>query len=645
MGRKDSKQPLSSSENIQKVEHVDSNSTSEIKRKREFHLNDDDALSRKHNVKKNKLLHKNSTNEMKQSSCLAVLSHDELGWILNFLLTGEVLMLSFCSKSMYHSVFSIVKEQFKYDASEATLTMRDISWTLTGALRTRKQLIVSERNVEKVKEIVKEIATRGGSLHELSRRWIFSVDCSSTEIFEMLSIASRNNMRTTAIVFEKECFNNDAEEFETAITHSELICTQAPMGFHLKNLVLDGMSLSRCDLLKLLSQTNALEKLEITIYSGTEDYIFQDDENNIYVPILESLKFLRINHDSDNGSPEKFSIDLLRLCPQLETFEYIFSCVHEELFISLAKMCPKLTRLIITCTDMETGDNLSEETIYQLLQAFPKLEHVDINLCSEISGDIFKKISEFPFLKYCSITSCYDFLNLSGPICFGGGILPNLEYFNIGAYFNFATTLERENFTTNIRTLAPNLKEFGNMQQFVDKKVLVDLFADTLTTLELDLPQMIKIPPKVTYLTIQIGDGRDLTVPLCSNKPNVMIKKLKLVMKKIGKKRLPSLLPFLEQVATLFPCITHFRLDYFDKRKYVEPILLTLMENTSIWKDLQYSHIDVKKVDKFVKARPRIALNTWRYYDRSSMELQMKDLSVFYYHWLVQDQHSFDEKW
>lgn len=631
-------------------------------------------------------------------SILAKLNMDEVGLIMEFLCTGEILMMSLCSKRWYESICSIVKEKFP------TYVIHDHDnshgWTLTAALRGAKSIsISSHESVEQVSQVVNEIAEQGYSLSSFTKRFN-CVSMDPTTLYDILNTriqqrrdenAATTNVKTVVLKFEddlekKSLYDEDENE---DVSFKDIEIREIPIGFSLKELTLNEMSLDRSTLYRILSKCCALEKLDLlclepVYYSvggdrgrgrgkggfkrgkvlcieDEEDEFYNEQEGLVYVPVLESLKSLTSDSIFDYDAGEKFMIDILKLCPNLEELHYIYQYPVNDWFLShLAKMCPKLKNIKISAYDGATPIELevTDEGIYEFLKALPQLEHVDFYPCCNFLGELFKKIGEFSQLKHFRvIREGYNsgLVTMADDVHFGGGMLPKLEYIGVGRCNNFNTNEELDKFFTTLRSIAPHLKDFGIIfdtdRKLMNGKQIIELFSDSLTHLNLEKASaelISNLPKNLSTLGLMIDNEFASQNMLSLLQPNHGLKRLSLIFTQPIS--LETFQNMIEKLAVhIYPCVTHLELlDVVDRSvsvgghnfkgidNYLDCMFEKILRNPKAWHDLRYvDGVAFSTITRLLKVRPTIRFNL----DESEKHIVLEDeRSNFYYQWLVLDQ-------
>ncbi|KAG2378407.1 hypothetical protein C9374_008550 [Naegleria lovaniensis] len=466
----------------------------------------------------------------KNCGLLSLLSRDEIGIVLEFLFPGQILMISLCSKWCYSWICSVVKEKFsKYAIQGPTMEMNSIEddsdsgessssssssssmndededdqisgWALTRAVRGAKRLFITLENINLVRQVVNEIAERDGSLCELSKRFEFGSVCNSTKIYEILNIRKACHENSTKVVKTMVWkMNNDLEKNSSDhdTSFKEIETKSVPIGFGLKELSFQNVELRREHLFRILTKCCEIEKLDLCIsepqsrrgkpprIEEEEDEFFNKQEGHIFIPVFETLKSLTLNAPYYYDEAEKFMFDILTICPRLEELYYtVNSDIYNSFIIQLAKLCPNLKKIQILCNDDCSSElQVTDEGLYEFLKLLPQLEYVSFHPCSNIRGEIFKKIGEFSQLKYFNITrGSYDQpVPLEKDIHFGGGTLSKLECIDFGSKeYSFNTSEEFDKFVTTLRSVAPHLKYLGDLLDIDvsmdDKKKVVNSF-------------------------------------------------------------------------------------------------------------------------------------------------------------------------
>ncbi|KAG2373492.1 hypothetical protein C9374_012099 [Naegleria lovaniensis] len=621
------------------------------------------------------------------SSSLAKLSFDEIELILEYLLIGELLMMSLCSKWWYQSVCGLVKEKFcKYYIHDD-----DDDWVLTKALRSAKSLSISYANIDQVRTVVDEIVEHGDSLNNFSKRLVFdSID--PTDIYEILSarIVKQESATTTIVktavlgavadLEKRSLTDGESDESHDQVAFKQVEIKEIPIGFGLKELSLNDISLSRIDLYRILSKCCALEKLDLdglqlayyqpfasgkgrggkglrrgksTKIEEDNDEFFNGHEGQVYVPVFGSLKSLTSNAIFDYNAGEKFMVDILKLCPNLEELHYIYQSPVDDSFLRhLSKMCPKLKKFVSEGYDGATPIEIevTDEGLYELMKALPQLEHIHLNPCCNMSGEIFKKLGEFSQLKHFHVNrTSYNngLVDMTSDIHFGGGVLSKLEYIDVGGCYDFETLEEFEKFITSLRSVAPHLKNFGELMfcesrrdssgSIIDKKKLVELFSETIAHLDVDraATDLASILPKnLTSLSMELTQEFVNKNVVTQLQPNYGLKKLTLHLYNDK----PEMGSVIETLAVkIYPCVTHLRLynicfgDNYD-------VLEKILSNPNAWPNLRFMD-GVSNVKEILTIRPNIRLNLEDATDILNENCCSDDeRSAFYYKWLIADQ-------
>ncbi|KAG2387182.1 hypothetical protein C9374_001514 [Naegleria lovaniensis] len=270
-----------------------------------------------------------------------------------------------------------------------------------------------------------------------------------------------------------------------------------PIGYTLKHLTI-RCSCSFEQLLWILTKCKSLESLNLSFYyldskmcndhklcliddsmngeEKSEDKNVQETKQPIefeeyqdhcfFVPIMESMKSLSVLGAFEDNTKERFVLDVIKCCPNLQELEYGFPGLLDDKFLTcLSKMCSKLKAVKLKsysgATPLECV--VSDETVYQFLKSQPFLEHLCIHPCSNISGEIFKKIGEFQQLKELHLlrrTSTHPLVAEARGIYFGGGILHNLTVLDIGDFeFEDYSEEEKLKLKQSLEQVAPNLKK------------------------------------------------------------------------------------------------------------------------------------------------------------------------------------------
>ncbi|KAG2372889.1 hypothetical protein C9374_013096 [Naegleria lovaniensis] len=342
--------------------------------------------------------------------------------------------------------------------------------------------------------------------------------------------------------------------------------------------------------------------------------------------------------------------DILTICPRLEELYYtVNSDIYNSFIIQLAKLCPNLKKIQILCNDDCSSElQVTDEGLYEFLKLLPQLEYVSFHPCSNIRGEIFKKIGEFSQLKYFNITrGSYDQpVPLEKDIHFGGGTLSKLECIDFGSKeYSFNTSEEFDKFVTTLRSVAPHLKYLGDLLDIDvsmdDKKKVVQLFSDTLTDLDVGytVNHLAPILPKnLTSLRMKINDEFVSQNVLNQLQPNHSLKKLSIT---VGRQISPEIIvAIIEKLAVdIYPCVTHLEFYSTTKQKKVSTnphgeIMDTVLSNIKIWPNLLFLDGEVLSMNRILAVRPRL-----RFYSMWDNDLNFDDnVSLFYYQWLVLDQ-------
>ena len=232
-----------------------------------------------------------------------------------------------------------------------------------------------------------------------------SIDISAPITFEETIV--------NTVIIETQDITEDVEKYCRDTQPVKIV--GIPVGFiSLKHLTLK-CSLSFEQLLWILAKCKLLESLTLSciyfnhshkhcnIFNFIDDTTNCDAEHNqqqqqeafekfqdccFFIPIMESMKSLSVMGAFEDDTKERFVLDFVKCCPNLQELKYAFTgFLDDKFFACLSKMCSKLKRI-----ELESYSELKciarDDTFYQFLKSQPFLEYLDVFPCSGIPGEL-----------------------------------------------------------------------------------------------------------------------------------------------------------------------------------------------------------------------------------------------------------------
>ena len=503
-----------------------------------------------------------------------------------------------------------------------------------------ERLWVGNLNLDPITEILKEIAKRNGSIEELSS--FLKLDFDYESVFELLNIRKESptpvQVETLSVKLPD---TNIGRHIYEALESQKFINTieSEPIGYGLKAVEIE-MTLTRSKLFKILTKLKDIEILCLNIehqeYQYTVgglgrgkggvripiiDNITEDrkeafDETFAYIPIFYNLKTLRVDKYFNDTC---CIFDILGLFPNLEHFYLISSTsVDDDQLELICKFCPKLKTLDIASDDGSTQIELdiTDEGLLKFLEKQSSIEVIDLEPVSCITGAILKKLGDFPTLKSFRAQRVWyegGYEEQDEDVYFGGNPNPKLEYIDIGSGYTFNEE-QYEKLFTSLKTVAPNLKSFGQFGELESKKI-VELYINTLEELEINLG---------TFDLIQS----------CANLKKVILDSVLDKQDKIVCNLNVTELVDYCYSHEMYPILT----ESFPNLKVIESTDLGLfnflLENINCWPQLEYLNLQTEPklelLETLISQRPKLAI---------VLQEGMEPLSpqAFYYQWLVID--------
>ncbi|KAL9642670.1 hypothetical protein ABK040_009749 [Willaertia magna] len=459
------------------------------------------------------------------------LSKDEIRIILSFQQIGEILFLSLICKEMYQQIEEIIKQQhpilFSLKEEEKSYRKKESDnenqlpkpWSIVRALREMKKLSLQPKNVESIINfLTKEEEGKENTLDDLSiitnrliirDRWNSQV--SVDELMDIVTLEQSKIKQLTvydAIEFNKEDDGERLSFEEKSINYTDfkmvkqIEVSPVPIGFTLKQLKL-STSCSRYLLYELLSKCINLEYLYLSIESDYSPLVKkgkgkgfkvinkvenkeeengdneeEEESNVVIVPILKKLKELHLISCFDYDTGSQFVIDILKLTPNLENFNFIYHDPPsgDELLNFLIENCKHLKRFDIAGDEGATPcpHSFSDNGILNLLQNIPTITHLNLQHCNNISGQLFSEIGKYAHnLEHLLIDrSGYEAgfeCEIYQDLHVGGGELTKLKSLTLTGEFDRygngneenEESLIPENFFKTLYQYAPNLLHFN----------------------------------------------------------------------------------------------------------------------------------------------------------------------------------------
>jgi hypothetical protein len=498
------------------------------------------------------------------------LSQDEISHLIQFLHTGQTLLLSMTCHTIYSCIESICKQQFPIVLSEP--------WSIVKALRMAKKCVVTRaEELDTMEQIIDQKQSVITSL-QFGLNWHSEVGAE-----EVLSILRYGNAESNDVVVF-ECYQVDTanifsfEESDGRFKDLPKLTRHIPayFGFKIRELVLSSVSASIVDLFEIIAscpnleclalenieqdnadrvanhrhaswyttnydgisvisgsnvthlkelmesgevyyqliqpetakandllaintkQKTAMKRQDALIYLGMDetlqevevkpgmkvnseifvkchnsDKIIPDDSYVLYnaqkasplvaVPVLQSLKKLSIRSILDYDSGEAHVLSLLQLAPNLEEFDYLHEYPPCDAFMDhLSVHCTKLKKIQFKGDDGATPcpNTITDAGFTKFLKAVPSMQEIEWDHCACITGQFFAQITEYgKNLRKIYIDRNgfeYGLTDVTEPIKFGSGVLPNLEQLRVVGCFE-DTDFSTE-FADTLIACAPDLR-------------------------------------------------------------------------------------------------------------------------------------------------------------------------------------------
>ncbi|EFC41443.1 hypothetical protein NAEGRDRAFT_80661 [Naegleria gruberi] len=551
-------------------------------------------------------------------------------------------MLAMTCKDNYEWTMEYIKNVIcKYYVKEhpkkysRNVTIKE--WSIVNALRQMERLWVGNLNLDPITEILKEIAKRNGSIKELSS--FLKLDYDYESVFELLNIRKESptpvQVETLSVKLPD---TNIGRHIYEALESQKFINTieSELIGYGLKAAEIE-MTLTRSKFFKILTKLKDIEILHLNIDQEYEytmggmggrgkggirrpiiDKINDDgkeafDETFAYIPIFYNLKTLRIDKYFDENTDYIFEI--LGLFPNLEHFHLITSTAIDDDHLELiCKFCPKLKTLDIA--DDNEALSITDEGLLKFLEKQTSIEIIDLEPMPYITGAVLKKLGDFPTLKKFAVQRtvwCEGGYEVQdNDVYFGGNPNPKLEYIDIGSGYTFNEE-QYEKLFTSLKTVAPNLKSFGQFGELESKKI-VELYINTLEELEINLG---------TFDLIQS----------CTNLKKVILDSVLDKQDKIVCNLNVTELVDYCYSHEMYPILT----ESFPNLKVIEGahfgLFNFLLENINCWPQLEFLNVQTEPkfelLETLMSQRPKLAIVI-----EEDMPLSPQ---AFYYQWLVRD--------
>ena len=473
-------------------------------------------------------------------------------------------------------------------------------FSITKMLRMKKKMHVDSNNCKQVYEVFKEISLRNGSLTELSHGFLFN-GIHFEQLYHLLDIR-KSLGHLDELTVETVCLpKKEILSFERIFLQKQI--KDIPIGYELKNLelIIEYSEYGVQALYKILAKCRNLESCQIQVDENSKKttHLYSDDtfdENYIHVPLMNNLKHLDV--DSFEEDPQ-FMFDLLKFCPNLETLHYACEATPKDEFLKfVSEMCPKLRRMTI----QSEYSRITDDALVDFLTRQKEMEYLDIRPTPMISGKVFKHLDQFEKLKYLRIRRCLHYASIAPQLVddfqLGSRPLPNLHYLDIGNNYRFSTHVKFDRFENSLKLVAPNLKDFYEM----DKTSILELYVTTLETTIGTLTNLseLHLCTNLKRVVLQIPENSKFDgIPVC---PHVIELEFHFNY------YLDSTV--LLQLARIFPSVEVLDISFCGD-SFVE-----LLKNSSFWPKLVYLKVSPTRKEKLINidnARPSIYIEGFQF--------------------------------
>ncbi|EFC36563.1 predicted protein [Naegleria gruberi] len=395
------------------------------------------------------------------------LTQDEMSIVLNFLHKGEILILATLCKQLYSTIYNLVEsiihprefnvENWSSRSLESMLS--HYSWLDVGKKTIRKE--------------IEEMANRGG-IERLAK--VFYAEFEDAD--DVFSIPLRKEDKYSKISQQWIKLSNKYQD--TRNTVEETVVDQVPVGFQVRKLCLVSNN--------PFKTLNYLQNIEELLLHRRHVGNVEPLSDGFRAIMLNKLRILRIDLSDCEDYMKAYISGLLQLSPNLERLEST-SCLlqwDDELIVFISEMCKKLKKI-----KLKGNSNISDDSLYKVFKNLPHLTHFEIENNAVFTGKFLSKIGEFPQLKFFKVDRRGDDLVEScADLHLGGGILPNLEFLELGIEYD--SIYENEHlFIESLKLVTPNLKCAGSMiniyEGYVCRYALktLELFVNTLESFTL----------------------------------------------------------------------------------------------------------------------------------------------------------------
>ncbi|EFC39766.1 predicted protein [Naegleria gruberi] len=404
------------------------------------------------------------------------LASDELNYMFKFLTFGGLINYSMTCQRNY----SIIRDwiSIMYPMAVEYVQNQHEYWSIATILRICKNVVIdaSTFNFALFTKIAEQYR---GNLKLLSEELEFNFfNFVNAKVYFEMEVKNFDSIyekrKIPFVVLQPTVGFNFSNEGESTIEEKRIVKEKEiitiPLGFFMKNLKLYFEHLLS-DMYYVLRFCHLVENLEISFGDSVSDEKYEDFYE---CPLLTSLKNLRIVSGCilDDVQSQKFVIDILKLTPNLLDLEIFFhNYCDVNILMYITRMCPNLEKISI---DVDhgygyIGVSINDEGLYGFLKALPKLKHLNLGVCHQISGDFYSRIGEFTQIEYFRVerrNGGYGqvLVDEVDNVKFGGGMLPNLYYLEIGN-FSFSTE-KRQSLLESLRLMAPKLARSNFQNQY-----------------------------------------------------------------------------------------------------------------------------------------------------------------------------------
>ncbi|KAL9651987.1 hypothetical protein ABK040_000329 [Willaertia magna] len=414
------------------------------------------------------------------------------------------------------------KEEETKEQTENNNLQQTKLWSITRALKEMKKIKLNsstfinimnylngkDNNEENNENLVDDLSIISNKFI-VQNRWRGN-DITVNELMELLTFEQSKIKSITvdsAIEFEKQddrirhSFEQKSINFKNFKLLQQVEICPVPIGFTLKKFKLNAKC-SRFELYKLLSNCINLEYLYLCVENDyyrpirkinnnnttiintgrgkggkglgkglVTTVVTNDDEEEekvVVVPLLKQLKELHLIscYDYDTGS--QFVIDLLKLSPNLENFNFVYHDppTGDELLHFLIENCKHLKKFYIAGDDGATPcpNSFSDSGILKLLQNITTITELSLQHCNNISGQLFNEIGKYAhnleqlFISRDGFEAGFE-CDLNENLQFGGEKLLKLKSLTLSGEFEEIPL--SENFFKTLYECAPNLTYFN----------------------------------------------------------------------------------------------------------------------------------------------------------------------------------------